>query len=115
VDNSGAALGTGRITLDEGLNPFFAHFLSVGCPIPTLRKDRTSNFPLQKFLESTILYGSTFFLGLLLGGLCDVQELLNSKIAVEENPDCIILPIAVARRYAGGFTTAIAPACLWRP
>jgi len=119
--------------------------------------------PLQKFLESTVLYGSTFFLGLLLGVLCDAQVLLNpkiltlvvlgvvalavsgvggilggwvfywlskgkfnpiigvagvscvpttakiaQKIAMDENPYCIILPIAMGAQICGVFTTAIA-------
>ena len=119
--------------------------------------------PLQKFLESTVLYGATFFLGLLLGVLCDAQVLLNPKIvilvvlgvvalavsgvggilggwvfywatkgkfnpiigiagvscvpttskiaqyiAMEENPYCIILPIAMGAQICGVFTTAIA-------
>jgi len=119
--------------------------------------------PLQKFLESTVLYGATFFLGLLLGVLCDAHVLLNPKIAVllvigivalavsgvggllggwvfywatkgrfnpvigvaggfcmpttakisqkiamQENPYCVILPIAMGAQICGVITTAIA-------
>lgn len=32
------------------------------------------------FLEGPVLYGSTFFLGLLLGVLCDAQTMLNPKV-----------------------------------
>ncbi|SBW09784.1 Na+-transporting malonate decarboxylase, carboxybiotin decarboxylase subunit [uncultured delta proteobacterium] len=119
--------------------------------------------PLQKLLESTILYGSTFFMGLLLGVLCDASVLLNDKIlilvilgivalavsglggiagawmffkifkgkfnpvlgvaavscmpttakiaqkvAMDENPYCIIMPIAMGTQICGVITTAIA-------
>ncbi len=119
--------------------------------------------PLQRLLESTILYGSTFFMGLLLGVLCDAQVLLNPKIAIlvvlgvvalavsgvggilggwifywvtkgkfnpiigvagvscmpttakiaqkvamDENPYCIIMPIAMGAQICGVITTAIA-------
>ena len=119
--------------------------------------------PLQKFLESTILYGATFFLGLLLGVLCDASVLLNPKVAIlvvlgvlalavsgvggilggwvfywatkgkfnpvigvagvscvpttakiaqkiamGENPYCVILPIAMGAQICGVITTAIA-------
>ena len=119
--------------------------------------------PLQTLLESTILYGSTFFMGLLLGVLCDASVLLNDKIiilvilgivalafsglggiagawifyklfkgqfnptigiaavscmpttakiaqkiAMDENPYCIIMPIAMGTQICGVITTAIA-------
>ena len=119
--------------------------------------------PLQSLLESTILYGSTFFMGLLLGVLCDASVLLNDKIlilvllgilalavsglggiaggwifykffnkqfnpiigiaavscmpttakiaqkiAMDENPYCIIMPIAMGTQICGVITTAIA-------
>lgn len=119
--------------------------------------------PLQKLLESTILYGATFFMGLLLGVLCDASVLLNPKIlilvvigvialgvsgvggllggwlfhkftkgkfnpvigvagvscmpttakiaqkvAMEENPYCMIMPIAMGANICGVITTAIA-------
>lgn len=35
-----------------------------------------------EFLESTILYGSTFFLGLLLGVLCEANTILNAKVLI---------------------------------
>ncbi|MDR2442920.1 MAG: Na+-transporting malonate decarboxylase, carboxybiotin decarboxylase subunit [Deltaproteobacteria bacterium] len=119
--------------------------------------------PLQKLLETTILYGATFFMGLLLGVLCDASVLLNSKIvilvilgiialtvsgvggilgawifyfitkrkfnpvlgvaavscmpttakiaqkvAMSENPYCMILPVAMGTQICGVITTAIA-------
>ena len=119
--------------------------------------------PLQNLLETTILYGSTFFMGLLLGVLCDASVLLNDKIlilvvlgivalavsglggiagawmfykifkgqfnpvlgvaavscmpttakiaqkvAMDENPYCIIMPIAMGTQICGVITTAIA-------
>lgn len=119
--------------------------------------------PLQKLLESTILYGATFFMGLLLGVLCDASTLLDSKVvvllilgiialavsgvggilggwifykifkgkfnpvigvaavscmpttakiaqkvAMDENPYCIIMPIAMGTQICGVVTTAIA-------
>lgn len=119
--------------------------------------------PLQKFLESTVLYGSTLFLGLLLGVLCESQLILNPKvgilivlgvaalaisglggilggwlvywwtkrkynpligisgvscvpttakiaqqIAYEENPYCVIMPLAMGACVSGVIVTAIA-------
>ena len=131
--------------------------------------------PLQHLLETTVLYGATFFLGLLLGVLCDASVLLNPKVAVllvlgvlalavsgvggilggwlfykftkgrfnpvigvagvscvpttskiaqkiamEENPYCIILPIAMGAQICGVITTAVATGVLiatikWMP
>jgi oxaloacetate decarboxylase beta subunit len=131
--------------------------------------------PLQQFLETTVLYGATFFLGLLLGVLCDAGVLLNPKVAVlvllgvvalavsgiggilggwifykgtkgrfnpvigvagvscvpttakiaqkiamEENPYCVILPIAMGAQICGVITTAVATGVLiatmnWMP
>ncbi|OCG24273.1 Na+-transporting malonate decarboxylase, carboxybiotin decarboxylase subunit [Gilliamella sp. wkB108] len=119
--------------------------------------------PLQNFLENVVLYGSTFFMGLILGVLCDANILLNPKIfillvigifalavsgigaliggwiyywatkgkfnpvvaiagvscmptcakiaqkaAMQENPYCVIMPIAMGATICGTFTTAIA-------
>jgi len=36
--------------------------------------------PFVEFLEKTVLYGSTFFLGLLLGVLCEANTILNPKV-----------------------------------
>jgi oxaloacetate decarboxylase beta subunit len=131
--------------------------------------------PLQHFLETTVLYGSTFFLGLLLGVLCDASVLLTPKVAVlvllgvvaltisgvggllggwifylctkgkfnpvigvagvscmpttakiaqqvamEENPYCVIMPIAMGVQICGVITTAVATGVLiatisWMP
>jgi oxaloacetate decarboxylase beta subunit len=38
--------------------------------------------PLRNFLENTILYGATLFLGLLLGVLCESQLILNPKVGI---------------------------------
>jgi carboxybiotin decarboxylase len=35
-----------------------------------------------EFMESTILYGSTFFLGLVLGVLCEASTILNAKVLI---------------------------------
>jgi oxaloacetate decarboxylase beta subunit len=35
-----------------------------------------------EFLETTVLYGSTFFLGLLLGVLCEANTILNPKVVI---------------------------------
>lgn len=131
--------------------------------------------PLQDLLETTILYGATFFMGLLLGVLCDANTLLDpkvvvlliigvialavsgvggiagawlfywigkgrfnpvigvaavscmpttakiaQKIAMDENPYCIIMPIAMGAQICGVITTAIATGVLiatmgWMP
>jgi oxaloacetate decarboxylase beta subunit len=36
--------------------------------------------PFVEFMEGTVLYGSTFFLGLLLGVLCEANTILNPKV-----------------------------------
>lgn len=119
--------------------------------------------PLHALLENTVLYGSTFFLGLLLGTLCDAKTILNpkvgilvvlgivalgisalggilggwimylvskrtfnptigiagvscvpttakiaQKIAMEENPFCMILPLAMGANISGVIVSAIA-------
>lgn len=118
--------------------------------------------PLQHLLENTIIYGSTFFMGLLLGVLCDASVLLDAvvgkllilgvialtvsgiggilgawfyywwtkgkfnpvlgvaavscmpttakiaqKVAMTENPYCMIMPIAMGIQISGVITTAI--------
>jgi carboxybiotin decarboxylase len=37
---------------------------------------------LVEFIEGTVLYGSTFFLGLLLGVLCEASTILNPKVLI---------------------------------
>lgn len=119
--------------------------------------------PLHALLENTVLYGSTFFLGLLLGTLCDAKTILDpkvgilvvlgivalaisalggilggwimylvskrtfnpiigiagvscvpttakiaQKIAMEENPFCMILPLAMGANISGVIVSAIA-------
>lgn len=44
--------------------------------------------PLQEFFEGPLLYGSTLFLGFLLGTLCEAQALLDPRVA-----SCVILGI----------------------
>jgi len=38
--------------------------------------------PYQELLEGTVLYGSTLFLGLLLGTLCEASTILNPKVGI---------------------------------
>lgn len=38
--------------------------------------------PYQKMLETTITYGATFFMSLLLGALCSAQNLLDTKVII---------------------------------
>ncbi len=38
--------------------------------------------PFAEFLEKTVLFGSTFFLGLLLGVLCEANTILNPKVII---------------------------------
>jgi oxaloacetate decarboxylase beta subunit len=57
---------------------------------------------LQSFLESTLLYGSTFFMGLLLGTLCDAGVLLDPKVLIL----VVIGVIALAVSGIGGILGA---------
>lgn len=38
--------------------------------------------PIKEFLEKNVLYGSTFFLGLVLGVLCEANTILNPKVLI---------------------------------
>lgn len=123
--------------------------------------------PLRNLLEPAILYGATFFMGLLLGMLCDSSAFLEpkvvtllitgaialamsgaggiagawifyrlgkgrfnptvglaavscmpatakiaQKIAMDENPYCIIMPIAMGAQICGVITTVVATGVL---
>ena len=59
--------------------------------------------PLQKLLEETILYGATFFMGLLLGVLCDANVLLNPKIAILVVLGVVALFVSGVGGIAGGW------------
>jgi len=57
----------------------------------------------QKLLESTILYGSTLFLGLLLGILCDAQTLMNPEVGLLVILGCLALLISAIGGILGGW------------
>jgi oxaloacetate decarboxylase beta subunit len=59
--------------------------------------------PLHALLESTILYGGTFFLGLLLGVLCDAQTILNPKVAILVALGIVALTISALGAILGGW------------
>lgn len=59
--------------------------------------------PYQEFLENTILYGSTLFLGLLLGTLCEAQTLLNPKVGILLILGIIALAISAVGGLLGGW------------
>jgi carboxybiotin decarboxylase len=57
----------------------------------------------QKFLESTILYGSTLFLGLLLGVLCDANTIMNPKVGLLVVLGILALLISAIGGILGGW------------
>jgi len=59
--------------------------------------------PYQEFLENTILYSSTLFLGLLLGTLCEAQTLLNPKVGILLILGIIALAISAVGGLLGGW------------
>jgi carboxybiotin decarboxylase len=59
--------------------------------------------PLHALLESTILYGGTFFLGLLLGVLCDARTILNPKVGILVVLGIIALTISALGAILGGW------------
>lgn len=59
--------------------------------------------PYQEFLENTILYASTLFLGLLLGTLCEAQTLLNPKVGILLILGIIALAISAVGGLLGGW------------
>lgn len=59
--------------------------------------------PLHALLESTILYGGTFFLGLLLGVLCDASTILNPKVGILVVLGIVALTISALGAILGGW------------
>lgn len=59
--------------------------------------------PLHALLESTILYGGTFFLGLLLGVLCDASTILNPKVGILVVLGIVALAISALGAILGGW------------
>jgi carboxybiotin decarboxylase len=59
--------------------------------------------PLKTFLEGPILYGSTFFLGLVLGALCEANTILNPKVIVLLILGMTALLLSALGGIAGGY------------
>jgi Na+-transporting malonate decarboxylase carboxybiotin decarboxylase subunit len=59
--------------------------------------------PLHSLLENTILYGATFFLGLLLGVLCDARTILNPKVGILVVLGIVALAISAIGAILGGW------------
>ena len=59
--------------------------------------------PLHALLENTILYGGTFFLGLLLGVLCDARTILDPKVGILIVLGIVALTISALGAILGGW------------
>ena len=59
--------------------------------------------PLHDLLVGPILYGSTFFLGLLLGALCDARTILNPKVGILLGLGIVALAISAVGAIFGGW------------
>lgn len=59
--------------------------------------------PFQTLLEGPVLYSATFFLGLLLGTLCEAQTILNPKVAVIVILGILALAISALGGILGGW------------
>jgi len=59
--------------------------------------------PYTKLLQEAILYGSTLFLGLLLGVLCDAQTIMDPKVAILLLLGILALAISAIGGLAGGW------------
>lgn len=59
--------------------------------------------PLHALLENTFLYGSTFFLGLLLGTLCDAKTILDPKVGILVFLGIVALAISALGAILGGW------------
>lgn len=59
--------------------------------------------PLHNLLENTFLYGSTFFLGLLLGTLCDAKTILDPKVGILVFLGIVALAISALGAILGGW------------
>jgi Na+-transporting malonate decarboxylase carboxybiotin decarboxylase subunit len=57
----------------------------------------------RTFLDSTILYGSTLFLGLLLGVLCDATTLMNPDVGILVILGCLALLLSGIGGLIGGW------------
>lgn len=57
----------------------------------------------QQLLDSTILYGSTLFLGLLLGILCDAQTIMNPEVGILVLLGCLALLLSGIGGLIGGW------------
>jgi oxaloacetate decarboxylase beta subunit len=60
-------------------------------------------FKYMQLLEDVLLYGATFFLGLLLGVLCEASTLLNPKILILLVLGMIALALAAVGGIIGGY------------
>ncbi len=59
--------------------------------------------PLQQLLETTVIYGATLFLGLLLGVLCESQLILNPKVGILIVLGIVALAISGVGGILGGW------------
>jgi len=59
--------------------------------------------PYSKLLQETILYGSTLFLGLLLGVLCDAQIIMNPKVGILLLLGMLALGVSAIGGLVGGW------------
>jgi oxaloacetate decarboxylase beta subunit len=59
--------------------------------------------PFQQFLDSTVLYGSTLFLGLLLGVLCDAQTIMDPEVGILVLLGCLALLLSGIGGLFGGW------------
>lgn len=59
--------------------------------------------PFQEVLEKTVLYGSTMFLGLLLGTLCEASTILNPKVGILVVLGIIALAVSAVGGLFGGW------------
>jgi len=57
----------------------------------------------QQFLDTTMLYGSTLFLGLLLGVLCDAPTIMNPEVGILVLLGCLALLISGIGGLIGGW------------
>ncbi len=59
--------------------------------------------PYRKLLDETILYGSTLFLGLLLGVLCDAQTIMNPQVGLLVLLGMLALAVSAVGGLLGGW------------
>ncbi len=59
--------------------------------------------PYQTLLETTVTYGSTLFLGFLLGTLCEAQTILNPKVGILVFLGILALAISAVGGIIGGW------------